>query len=97
MLQEELAVSNQSSAFPHRAGEKPAKRRRSPDRCFQINGSWYFATREGLNVGPYTTKEIADAAAARLSAVLTGVRDGRLARRLIEASIHFTDRWQRAG
>lgn len=90
-------MTDHASTSQHRVGEAPRRRFRSPDRCFQMNGSWYFATREGLNVGPYSTKEIADAAATRLTAVLSGVRDGNLARRLIEASLPFMDPWQEAG
>jgi hypothetical protein len=61
-----------------------------------VNTGWYFATREGLDVGPYSTKEIAEAAARRLSSVLAGVKDPKLARRLIEGSTPFLDPWQEA-
>ena len=29
------------------------------DRMYRVNGEWYFLTREGTNVGPFATKEIA--------------------------------------
>ena len=80
----------------HRAGESPRKHFRSPERCFHVNTGWFFATREGLDVGPYSTKDIAEAAAKRLSSVLAGVKDAKLARRLIEVSMPFLDPWQEA-
>ena len=87
-------MSDHSST--HRAGEAPRKHFRSQDRCFFVNGSWYFATREGLDVGPYSSKEIAEAASVRLAAILAGVTDAKLARRLIECSLPLLDPWQEA-
>ena len=31
-------------------------------RFFSVNGNWYFATREGLNEGPFATRQVAQAA-----------------------------------
>lgn len=30
------------------------------DRTFQINGKWYFSTREGLDQGPFESKKDAE-------------------------------------
>ena len=30
------------------------------DRTFQINGKWYFATREGVDQGPFDSKKDAE-------------------------------------
>jgi Domain of unknown function (DUF6316) len=53
-----------------RAGEKPQRHFRTPDRCFRTNGHWYFATREGINVGPYDTQTAAHTATTRLVPLL---------------------------
>jgi hypothetical protein len=36
---------------------------------------WYFATREGVDVGPYPSCKAAEAAAARLAKALHGIDD----------------------
>ena len=56
----------------YRDGEKPSARYRAENRCFQMNGQWYFATREGIDVGPYESR---DAAAFALKRLITLVRD----------------------
>lgn len=33
-------------------------------RIHNINGQWYFLTREGQNIGPFSTKEAAEAGLA---------------------------------
>jgi hypothetical protein len=77
-----------------RNGETPLRRFRAPDRCFQSNGQWYFATREGIDVGPFRTRAAAEAAVARLTQHLRGVTDEVLVRRLIEAALPLADPWQ---
>lgn len=61
-----------------RTGEPPSKHFRS-ERCIQVNGDWYVATREGIEVGPYKTRERAEAAAAQLAKQLAGIADPNLA------------------
>jgi len=39
------------------------------ERVFGAGGQWYFQTREGIDVGPYPTREAAEAEAARLARV----------------------------
>ena len=52
-----------------RRNEQPALRFRS-DRVFQANGGWYFHTREGIDVGPYSTRFDAEVEASMLKALL---------------------------
>jgi len=51
---ERLAV-NRSSAQRPRLGEL-ARRWFRQERVFERGGNWYFRTREGIDVGPYTTR-----------------------------------------
>jgi len=39
------------------------------ERVFSAGGQWYFQTREGIDVGPYPTREAAQEEAARLARV----------------------------
>jgi len=59
----------------NRANEQPKSHFRSADRCFQMNGEWFFATREGIDVGPYATRDAAAFGVARLIKMLQGVDD----------------------
>jgi hypothetical protein len=43
------------------------------DRWLLKDGSWYIATREGIDVGPYPSREDAQAAARELTELLRGV------------------------
>ena len=52
-----------------RHDETPRYRFRS-DRTFHSNGAWYFATREAIAVGPYSSRADAEAAAGELVAQL---------------------------
>lgn len=52
-----------------RAGEAPEVRFRS-DRFFTVDGLWYFATREGIDVGPFDSRQMAETEAARLIELL---------------------------
>ncbi|MDJ0891005.1 MAG: DUF6316 family protein [Gammaproteobacteria bacterium] len=47
-----------------RRGEKRQVRFRS-DRMFVVNNRWYFSTREGEEMGPYATREKAEAELVR--------------------------------
>jgi hypothetical protein len=59
----------------NRHGESAKTYFRSNGRATLIQGKWYFATREGVDVGPYETQRQAEAAAARLTTMLRRVRD----------------------
>jgi hypothetical protein len=61
-----------------RQGETPAKHFRS-ERCVLVNGDWYIATREGIEVGPYRTRERAESAAAQLARKLAALPNNHLA------------------
>jgi hypothetical protein len=43
---------------------------RSGDRCFVINGEWYLATREGIEVGPFLTRKAVESASRELIELL---------------------------
>jgi hypothetical protein len=53
------------------------------DRCVLVNGDWFVATREGIDVGPYGTREAAEAASRRIAEMLAGVSDPAVARQFI--------------
>jgi hypothetical protein len=59
----------------NRHGEPAKTYFRSNGRATLIQGKWYFATREGIDVGPYESQKQAEAASARLAAALNGVDD----------------------
>ena len=59
----------------YRDGEAPKSHYRADDRCFMSNGKWFFSTREGIDVGPYASREAAEFAIARLIKQLDGVTE----------------------
>jgi hypothetical protein len=71
-----------------RAGEKPRLRFRT-ERLFAVADGWYFTTREGIDVGPYRSRDEAQAGAARLLALLRHLPPGPTSRMAIE---RFRDR-----
>ena len=40
------------------------------NRIHNINGQWYFLTREGQNIGPFATKDDAEAGLARFMKIV---------------------------
>ncbi len=64
-----LGKAGAADAGESRAGEKPRLRFRT-NRLFAVGDAWYFATREGVDVGPYRSREDAAAGAERLLALL---------------------------
>lgn len=54
----------------NRRDEPPGRHFRSGDRCFVANSNWYVATREGFNLGPFPTRDAADAAVTELIELL---------------------------
>jgi hypothetical protein len=63
----------------YRDGEVPIPRVRSE----RIFNQWFIRTREGIEVGPYPTREAAEAAAKQLSAMLDGINDPEITRQFI--------------
>jgi len=73
----------------YRAGEPPKSHYRADDRCFMSNGQWYFGTREGIDVGPYASREAAEFAIARLIKQLEGVADREEAIKVVRQFLLF--------
>jgi Domain of unknown function (DUF6316) len=65
-----------------RSGEPPRPHFRS-DRVVLVNGAWFIDTREGIDVGPYATREAAEVAAQALGEMLAGVDDVDVAKLFI--------------
>ena len=59
----------------NRQGESPKTYFRAGGRSLLADGSWYFATREGIDVGPYPTRQAAEAGSVRLAKLLRGQDD----------------------
>ena len=67
----------------HRKDE-PATPHFRAERFFNSNGLWYFATRENIDVGPYSSRNAAETGADELARLLELVsRDTDAARRVI--------------
>jgi hypothetical protein len=56
-----------------RKGEPTGGSRVRSDRYAFANGAWYFATREGMDVGPFASREEAEQACDRLLVTLQGL------------------------
>lgn len=67
---------------PVRDGEPPRIGERSP-RFFVLYGKWYFMTREGIDVGPYASKDAAAREQQRLLDLLQGCQGNGERRRAI--------------
>lgn len=64
------------------------------DRCFCANGHWFLATREGVNVGPFTSQRAAQRSISLYLKSLTlrknaDVYAGKVAREGIWASSNY--------
>jgi len=66
-----------------RNGELPGNHFRS-DRCVRIDGVWYVATREGIDVGPYRSRERAESAATELVRKLSAIENPRHALMVVQ-------------
>jgi len=71
---------------PHRRGEPPEQHFRS-DRVVMARGRWYVVTRERMDIGPFETREEAEAASQQLSVAIDGVDDPKVALALIQEFI----------
>ena len=67
----------------NRNGESPKTYFRSGGRSLLADGHWYFATREGVDVGPYPTREAAEAGSKRLAKMLHGINDSVASQKII--------------
>jgi hypothetical protein len=77
----------------HRQGESPQHHARS-ERAVQVDDEWFISTREGVNIGPYATREDAEAAAAELTTMLGQVSDPETSRQFVIREFMLT-RWAR--
>ena len=77
----------------HRQGESPKHHTRS-ERAVQIDDEWFISTREGVKIGPYTTREDAEAAAVELTTMLEQVTDPETSRQFVIREFMLT-RWAR--
>lgn len=68
--------------FAARQNERPKLRFRT-DRIFHSENDWFFHTREGVDVGPYSSKFDAEVEAALLQAVLSKTLPGTESLRII--------------
>jgi hypothetical protein len=59
----------------NRKGESAKTYFRAAGRSVVSDGKWYFVTREGIDVGPYDSREAAEAGSVRLAKGLHGVKD----------------------
>ena len=59
----------------NRQGESCKTYFRAGGRALVADGKWYFATREGIDVGPYPSRAAAEAGSARLAKMLHGTDD----------------------
>ena len=66
----------------YRRDEQPGRYLRS-DRCLLRRGRWYIATREGIDVGPYESREAAERDIRLLVMMLDAVDDPAAARAFI--------------
>ena len=66
-----------------RRGETQKTYFRSVGRALLADGRWYFATREGIDVGPYPSRQAAEAGGVRLAKALKGAKDPIAARKII--------------
>jgi hypothetical protein len=72
----------------HRKGEPFGSSRFRSVRFVLINGSWYFSTREGIDVGPFNSRHVAARACERLIAQLSG-QFGAKARETVANFVRF--------
>jgi Domain of unknown function (DUF6316) len=75
-----------------RKGEPPNLLPRRRDRCFELSQGWYAMTREGIYIGPYPTRDGADAALNQLIALLEDVDDPKVAEAFVREFARRADR-----
>ena len=70
------------------------------DRVFRVDDEWFFHTREGIAVGPYSDKFAADVDAEMLKSLLDGVEEAEareIIRQFMEDGAHNLVRVQDTG
>jgi hypothetical protein len=75
-------ITGHSLGGSSRSGEAPRTWFRT-DRCFSVSGAWFFGTREGIDLGPYTTRATAERAASELLTLLVEAAGDEEARQII--------------
>ncbi len=73
--------------MPSRAGEPDTTRLRG-SHVFPAHGKYYFNTREGVDVGPFETRDDAQLNSTRLRLILAGITDPALAATVVR---RYTD------
>jgi len=68
-----------SSHMSHRQDEPEGRHFRS-DRLVVVNGSWFIATREGIDVGPFPSRDAAALGSVKLAESLVGIDDPEIVR-----------------
>ena len=77
-VRETVSVDMQHDAQKHLLnGEAPS------GRAISVDGEWFFSTREGIELGPYATRDDAASAATDLAAMLEDITDPESARQFI--------------
>ncbi len=65
---------------------------RARGRAVVSDGRWYFATREGVDVGPYATRAAAESGGARLAKMLHGINDPIAAGKILREFMFLMDK-----
>jgi hypothetical protein len=76
----------------NRKGEPPKTFFRANGRAVSAGGKWYFATREGIDVGPYPSCKAAESAAPRLAKALDGIDDPVAVQKIIREFMFLVGR-----
>jgi hypothetical protein len=63
----------------NRKDEPPGPRIHSSDRCFVVNGEWFLATREAIEVGTFMTRKAVECASRDLIGLLKDTDDPQIA------------------
>ncbi len=69
----------------NRRGEEPRTYFRT-DRLYTIGNNWYVATREGNNIGPFTTRETAQKSISQYVSGVQARKNSRVQARSLSAS-----------
>ena len=68
------SVSDQQSEYSVRNDER-AKNWFRADRIYNVSSEWFFSTREGIQIGPFPTREEAEIRKSDLVSILSSVDD----------------------
>jgi uncharacterized protein DUF6316 len=76
-VRETVSLDMQHDAQKHLNGEAPS------ERAIYVDGEWFFSTREGIELGPYATRDDAASAATDLATMLKDITDPESARQFV--------------